>query len=84
MARERYRGNVSLTRYLEAFRTSKGIFAAGLLATLIGVSFLAPFIFPRGYLQSPAAKIPFDVRNATRYRVKLTLPLYRSRATCGS
>lgn len=51
LRREGHRVNATLARYLQAFRTPKGIFATCLIAVLAGASFLAPVIFSAGYDQ---------------------------------
>jgi peptide/nickel transport system permease protein len=48
-ARERRRLNLTLSRYLQAFRTPKGIFAATIIIVFTAAAFLAPVIFPGGY-----------------------------------
>jgi peptide/nickel transport system permease protein len=53
--------NLTLYRYLQAFRTPKGIFAAAAIALLTAAAFLAPVIFPGGYdLQSRSALLPIS------------------------
>ncbi|GGA65114.1 diguanylate cyclase [Pseudoclavibacter endophyticus] len=46
---KRRRGNPTLTRYLAAFRSPRGIIAVALILILGGVAFLAPVLFPGGY-----------------------------------
>ena len=53
--------NLTLQRYLQAFRTPKGIFAASMIGVLTAVAFLAPVIFPGGYdLQTRTALLPIS------------------------
>lgn len=58
--------SVTLSRYLQAFRTPKGTLAGVIIVVLTVIAILAPFIFPGGYdvqsrfaLQPPAAAHPF-------------------------
>lgn len=41
--------DLSVRRYLEAFRTPRGIVATAVLAALAGLAVLAPMMFPAGY-----------------------------------
>jgi peptide/nickel transport system permease protein len=43
--------NLTVSRYLQAFRSPKGIFALVVIVLLTAVAFLAPVIFPGGYDQ---------------------------------
>lgn len=51
MAREPRRFNLTASRYLQAFRQPKGIFAATVIVVLTTAAFLAPAVFPGGYDQ---------------------------------
>src|SRR5262249_13800665 len=58
--------SVTLSRYLQAFRTPKGLLAGVIIVLLTVLAILAPFIFPGGYdvqsrfaLQAPSAAHPF-------------------------
>jgi peptide/nickel transport system permease protein len=58
--------NATMSRYLQAFRTPKGLLAGVIIVALTIIAILAPFIFPGGYdvqsrfaLQAPSAAHPF-------------------------
>lgn len=46
---KRFELNVSVSRYLDAFRTPRGIIGIAALLALAGLALLAPLIFPGGY-----------------------------------
>jgi len=48
-ARDRPRINLTVSRYLQAFRSPKGVFALVVIVALTALAFLAPLIFPGGY-----------------------------------
>lgn len=53
--------NLTLSRYLKAFRTPKGIFAGAMILLLTALAFLAPALFPGGYdVQSRDTLLPIS------------------------
>lgn len=88
-ARRRLQVNVSVARYLTAFRTPKGVVATALIVVLTAGAFLAPVLFPAGYdvqgresLLGPSLSHPFgtdelgrDIFTRTVYGLRTDLSL---------